>query len=294
MNEDDSEQRGLWEAPAVISPHSGHRERLRDRFTGGGQYYQPHQQGRSTDARSVSEHPHCRCSLAAGHREAWKKVVRSAKELACVQLSETTMYRTVNAIAAMCAFVAGSSAALALECGGPEDILRYIPQEDRAVSRMVAANVLARSDLAFEGRLVKETRTPPVSTGASGPGFGSTLYEFRDVRWLKGPKLGQNADKLSFFKIWWCTDCEAKRLVTVHDKNPLPDRVWLGDWPRAYDRAKAKTEYQIEPDVAAGFCDTGWAQSDDKDVQSELDLAIERMRAAAAQEAQDIAALAKK
>jgi DNA repair protein RadC len=36
MNEDDGEQRGLWEAPAVISPHSGHRERLRDRFMRGG------------------------------------------------------------------------------------------------------------------------------------------------------------------------------------------------------------------------------------------------------------------
>ena len=36
MNEDDGEQRGLWEAPAAISPHSGHRERLRDRFMRGG------------------------------------------------------------------------------------------------------------------------------------------------------------------------------------------------------------------------------------------------------------------
>lgn len=36
MNEDDGEQRGLWEAPAAVSPHSGHRERLRDRFMRGG------------------------------------------------------------------------------------------------------------------------------------------------------------------------------------------------------------------------------------------------------------------
>ena len=36
MNEDDGEQRGLWEAPAGVSPHSGHRERLRDRFMRGG------------------------------------------------------------------------------------------------------------------------------------------------------------------------------------------------------------------------------------------------------------------
>jgi DNA repair protein RadC len=36
MNEDDGEQRGLWETPAAVSPHSGHRERLRDRFMRGG------------------------------------------------------------------------------------------------------------------------------------------------------------------------------------------------------------------------------------------------------------------
>ena len=36
MIDDDGEQRGLWEAPAAISPHSGHRERLRDRFMRGG------------------------------------------------------------------------------------------------------------------------------------------------------------------------------------------------------------------------------------------------------------------
>ena len=36
MNEDDGEQRGLWEAPAAVSPHRGHRERLRDRFMRGG------------------------------------------------------------------------------------------------------------------------------------------------------------------------------------------------------------------------------------------------------------------
>ena len=36
MSEDDGEQRGLWEAPAAVSPHSGHRERLRDRFMRGG------------------------------------------------------------------------------------------------------------------------------------------------------------------------------------------------------------------------------------------------------------------
>lgn len=36
MSDDDGEQRGLWEAPAAISPHSGHRERLRDRFMRGG------------------------------------------------------------------------------------------------------------------------------------------------------------------------------------------------------------------------------------------------------------------
>ncbi len=36
MNEDDGEQRGLWEAASAISPHSGHRERLRDRFMRGG------------------------------------------------------------------------------------------------------------------------------------------------------------------------------------------------------------------------------------------------------------------
>ena len=36
MNEDKNEQGGLWEAPVQISPHSGHRERLRDRFMRGG------------------------------------------------------------------------------------------------------------------------------------------------------------------------------------------------------------------------------------------------------------------
>ncbi len=36
MNKNDSEQGGLWEAPVVISAHTGHRERLRDRFMLGG------------------------------------------------------------------------------------------------------------------------------------------------------------------------------------------------------------------------------------------------------------------
>ncbi len=36
MNENDGEQGGLWEAPAAVVPHSGHRERLRDRFMRGG------------------------------------------------------------------------------------------------------------------------------------------------------------------------------------------------------------------------------------------------------------------
>ncbi len=36
MNEDNGEQGGLWEAPTVIAPHSGHRERLRERFMRGG------------------------------------------------------------------------------------------------------------------------------------------------------------------------------------------------------------------------------------------------------------------
>ncbi len=36
MTEDEAEQATLWEAPAVAAPHSGHRERLRDRFMRGG------------------------------------------------------------------------------------------------------------------------------------------------------------------------------------------------------------------------------------------------------------------
>jgi DNA repair protein RadC len=36
MTEDDTEQGVLWEAPAVAPGHSGHRERLRDRFMRGG------------------------------------------------------------------------------------------------------------------------------------------------------------------------------------------------------------------------------------------------------------------
>ncbi len=202
------------------------------------------------------------------------------------------MFRPVSVAVAFLASAATQAGAL--QCGGPEDILRYIPQEDRDVSRMVASNVIAHSNLAFEGSLVKEIRSPPVSVGASAPGFGSTLYEFRDVRWLKGPKLGQRTEKLNFFKIWWCTDCDKNRSETVHEKNPFPDRVWLGDWPRAYDRSKAKIEFQVEPDVVSGFCDTGWAHSEDKEVQNELDLLIARMRATATQEAEDIITLGKR
>jgi DNA repair protein RadC len=36
MAEDEADQRALWEAPAAVASHSGHRERLRDRFMRGG------------------------------------------------------------------------------------------------------------------------------------------------------------------------------------------------------------------------------------------------------------------
>ncbi len=143
--------------------------------------------------------------------------------------------------------------------------------------------VIADLDLVFEGKLDKTTEL-------AASGYLLTLYEFRQVRWLKGPQLGRTQNGLKLLKSSWCEGCEPR--VLAFDSST--SQIWGGRWPRKADAVQAKLSFEVIPDVIAGACDRLPLHSSEPDIQQEFDRVVLNMRRAADSEAQAIAKYGKK
>jgi hypothetical protein len=153
----------------------------------------------------------------------------------------------------------------------PSDVERH-----KHMPAMLARAVIMTGDVAFEGRLAQETRSPIPNSD-----FENVLMEYRDVIWLSGPKAGQQQKRLHVLSTRYCDDCPKKRATRVFQIGEWPaDTVWLPSWATPKQRTEAKSTFGREVNLrfaACGGVTRAW--TGDEKVNAEIQRLLAELRA---------------
>ncbi len=170
--------------------------------------------------------------------------------------------------AVQCISVADDVAGLAVD----------VPATDQAVrDRMLQAAAwlhIAMGDVAFAGRLVSETLAP-----AEKSDFGAKLLEFRDIVWLRGPKVGTKEPKLNVLGIYQCEPCVTKLVTRPLAQGTISDlTVWIPTWTTPQQRNAARRLFGRIVELEFGLCGPMRAWVGNIELQVEIEKQLNQLR----------------